>query len=102
MEQYNLVYDDKQVQIYADDARTEYEVVRNSGHTLDCTLADITFRTGPLDEYGLPNGVTVQNLLIVAKDKLEHSKDNTEALEAVNTAIAALERRIARRKAEEK
>lgn len=63
----------------------------------------INFQNGPINEVG-PNGITMEALLAVVKDRLEHfqagpypCEENAYALDAVNDALAALHQRTAKR-----
>lgn len=70
-------------------------------HTVGST--HIQFQSGPINEVG-PNGITMEALLAVVKDRLEHfqngpypCEENARALDAVNAALAALHERTAKR-----
>lgn len=77
------------------------------GYLVQCRVtqnkAHIDFQHGPINEVG-PNGITMEALLAVVKDRLEHfqagpypCEENARALDSVNAALAALHERTAKR-----
>lgn len=80
----------------------EYAVMA-VGDNIDRSICNISFQNGPIQEFGV-NGVQQEHLLAIIQDRLEcfqsgafANQYNSEALEYVKLALAALRRRTADR-----
>ncbi|ASD52095.1 hypothetical protein KNT64_gp143 [Pseudomonas phage PspYZU05] len=75
----------------------EYEV-----HGDNEVLCEVYFQNGPIPVNGV-NGVTIESLLAISKDRLEElngkfsCEENEIALDAISAALAALHSRTAKR-----
>lgn len=89
------------------DAKNNKCLVEDFATSCSMDGVELIFQDGPVKEVGGYNGITVESLLCVIKDRLESFQttpyacsENAEALEGIVKALEALNKRTARRVAE--